>query len=428
MDRTPSSPRILIIGGGFAGAYCVSHLHRKLRPAEADITLVNRSNYFIFFPLLVEAGTGSLEPRHTVVSLRKFLKKTKIRTAEVTGIDLAARRVTAERSDGQPMHFDYDHLVFALGSVTRLPDVPGLREHGFELKSLADAVGLRDRAIELLELADACDDPERRKALLHMVIVGANFSGVELAGEFHVFMRHAARLYPNVSPDECGVTLVEREDRILPALDRSLADYAADHLRGRGVNIRLKQSVTAIGPESATIDNGDTLAAHTVVWTAGIAPNPLIARTGLPTDPRGYIRCERDLRVEGYDHVWAIGDSAVNKDADGHAYPATAQHAVRQGKHLAANLRAVLRGEPTRPCEITNMGSLAALGCRTAVAQVFGFRIAGFPAWFMWRTVYLMKIPGWGRRIRIALDWTINLIFSHEYVQLGLHRARSDDA
>lgn len=422
-DRRPT--RIVILGGGYGGAYCAQALQKRLRGSAAEVLLIDRHNYFVFYPLLIEAGTGSLEPRHAVVPIRAFLsKKTEFRMAEVLGVDFDHRSVTCRLiGAAESEQLPYDHLVLSLGSVTRLPEVPGLREHGREIKSLTDAVALRDRAITMLELANATADAARRRELLHFVVVGGNFTGVEVAGEFDVFLRHASRQYRHVREDECRITLIELSDRILQALGDDLSAFAERHLRRRGVDIRLETTVTAVEPERVTLSSGQTLAAHTLIWCAGIEPNPLIKDLGLPVDDRGYIRCDRDLRVEGMQCVWAIGDGAVNCDGLGQAYPASAQHAVRQGVHLARNLAAVLRGAPAKPCDIKSKGAIAALGCRTGVAEVFGLQLSGFAAWWLWRTVYLMKMPTLARKVRVALDWTIDLIFSRDYVQLGVHRA-----
>jgi NADH dehydrogenase len=416
-----AAPRIVIVGGGFGGAYCAQALERRLRAGEAEILLLDRNNYFVFHPLLVEAGTGSLEPRHAVVSIRAFLKRARFVMGEVVGVDFDTRRLSYLPPGGEsPLQLPYDHLVLAPGSVTRLPDVPGLRERGFEMKRLGDAVRLRDPAIRQLERADASGDPRARRRMLHFVVVGGNFTGVEVAGEFRVFLRRASRRYQAVDPDDVRVTLVELGSRILPVLDEGLAAYASDRMRSCGTRIELGLSVARIDAESVTLTNGQTLESETVIWCAGIAPSPLVERLALPRDSRGYLLCERDLRVVGRADVWAIGDSAVNPGPDGAPYPATAQHAVRQATHLAGNLASVLRGRPTRPCDIRSPGELAALGCRTAVARVFGIRLAGFPAWFLWRTVYLLKMPGLARKVRVALDWSMDLIFAKEAVQLGL--------
>jgi NADH dehydrogenase len=416
-------PRIVIVGGGFGGAYCAQKLEGLLRPGEADVVLLDRNNYFIFYPLLVEAGTGSLEPRHAVVSIRAFLDRTKYVMADVVTVDHDRREVVARLPDAhQQLRIEYDHLVLTPGSVTRLPDVAGLKEHGFEIKSLADAVQLRDHAIRQLERADAIDDQQLRRQLLHIVVVGANFTGVEVAGEFQVFLQRAARRFANVQRDDIKVTLVEIGPRILPALDSDLAEYATERMMRRGMVVRLGTSVDRVEADRAVLSDGTALATETVIWCAGIAPSPLVERLGVPVDDRGYILCDRELRVQGSDHVWAIGDSAVNPDPEGRPYPATAQHAVQQGQYLARNLVRVLRDRPPLPCDIRSKGALAALGCRTGVAKVFGFKVSGFPAWFLWRTVYLMKMPGLARRLRIALDWTMDLMFPKDIVQLGLSR------
>lgn len=414
-------PRIVIVGGGFAGAYCAQKLERLLRPNEAEVVLLDRNNYFLFYPLLVEAGTGSVEPRHAVVSIRDFLRRTRFIMANVTDVDLDRRRVVLRLADDGPVdRLDYDHLVLAPGSVTRLPDVPGLTRFGFEMKSLSDAVLLRDHAIRQLELADAADDPRRRRALLHLVVVGGNYTGVEVAGELQVFLARASRQYRRVDPGDIRLTLVELGRRILPTLDPELSQYALEQLERRGVRVELGTTVTRIDANRAALDDGRVLDTETVIWCAGIAPSPLTERLALPTDSCGYLLCRPDLRVEGRDEVWAVGDSAVNTDAHGIPYPATAQHAVRQGRQLARNLTRVLRGDEPQPCRITSNGTLAALGCRTGVAKVFGVKLSGFPAWFLWRSVYLLKMPGLARRLRVALDWTADLLFPSNTVQLGL--------
>jgi NADH dehydrogenase len=295
-------------------------------------------------------------------------------------------------------------------------------EHGLEMKSLADAVGLRDRAIRLLETAAATVDAGARRAILHLVVVGANFTGAEVAGEIEAFMRGAVKQYRNLSRDEMRVTLVERSSRILGALDEELAEYATRKMRDRGIDVRLNESVVAMNAESATLASGEKLATRTVVWAAGIQPPAILAKTELPRDERGYLVCERDLRVKGFANVWGIGDCAVNTDAQGKAYPATAQHGVREGVGAARNIARVIRGQPAMPCDIKSQGSLAALGCRTGVATIFGIKFSGFAAWWLWRTVYLLKMPGLARKVRIALDWTLELLFRRDYVQLGVHR------
>ncbi len=428
-DDTANSsnrPRIVILGGGYGGAYCAQALKRRLRGVDAEVLLIDRNNYFVFFPLLVEAGTGSLEPRHAVVPVRDFVRGGEFRMAEVRDVDVARQRVAYRLiGDDEDRTVAYDHLVLSLGSVTRLPPVPGLREHGFQMKSLGDAVALRDRAIQLLELANASDATRRDPGLLHFVVVGGNFTGAEVAGEFEMFLKNASRRYPHVRREDCRFTLIELSDRILRSLGGDLSDFAMRHLSRRKIDIMLETSIREVHADHVVLDSGHRLDTRTVIWCAGIEPNPLIAGLGLPCDEHGYILCERDLRVKGFENLWAIGDGAVNTDAKGQAYPATAQHATRQGAHAARNIASVLKGRSTTPCELANRGTLAALGCRTGVAKVFGFRISGFAAWWLWRTVYLLKMPRLSRKVRVALDWTIDMVFSRDYVQLGVHRSDS---
>jgi NADH dehydrogenase len=412
----------VIVGGGFAGAWCARRLaHRGGKAVE--VILLDRRNHLLFYPLLVEAGTGSLEPRHTVVPLRSLIGRARFVMAEVLGADPGGRtlryRVAGEE---ESRCMEFDHLVVCPGSVTHLPPVEGLEEHAFLLKTLQDAVTLRDRAIELLERAAATEDSARRRRLLHWVVVGGSFTGVEVAGEFLELLQRGARRYPELDEAEVRVTLVEMADRLLPALDAGLARYAAEQLRNRGIELRLDESAAAIGPDRVRLNGGDVLFTETVVWTAGIGPSPLVAEMGLPTDEGGWIRCREDLRVEGLDHVWGLGDAAVNPDPSGRPYPPTAQHAVRQGVHAARNILAVIRGSTPTPFDYRALGTLVPLGYHTAVAELRGLRFGGFAAWFLWRTVYLWKMPTWRRRIRIALDWTVDLVAGHDLVQLGLAR------
>ena len=413
---------VVIIGGGFAGAYCAQRLERLLGAQAHNVLLLDRNNYLTFSPLLIEAGTGSLEPRHAVVSIRSFLRRARFAMGNVTAIDFANKTVTYQPAeDGQTRTAPYEHLVLAPGSITLLPGVPGLTEFGFEMKSLTDAVALRDRAIWMLEAADGEPDPQMRAGMLHFVVAGGSFTGVEVAGEFDTFLHQASRRYHNIAPGECRITLVERGDRILPALDRDLAEYAAQRLRARKVDLVLNTTIGRVERDHILLHDGRRIDTHTVIWCAGIAPCPLVRTLDLPKDTRGYILCEPDLRVKGTTDVWGIGDCAVNTDPTGQAYPATAQHAIREGIAAADNIAAVLGGRPTRPFVYKSRGSLAPLGCRTAVAKIGPIKLSGLTAWFLWRTVYLLKMPGLARKLRVALDWTLDWFFHRDYVQLGVH-------
>lgn len=424
MSRRRDLPHIVIVGGGFAGAYCARALEKRLQRNEARITLVNRSNYFVFTPLLVEAGTGALEPRHSVVPLRRFLRRSKLRMAEISNVDLTRRQVSLRNFDDSATDISYDHLVLALGSITRMPDVPGLHQHGFGMKSLADAIALRDRAIGLLELANETEDPHRRQALLTFVVVGGNFNGIEVAGEFNEFLTAATRLYKNIQRSDIRIVVVDHESRVLHALDEELSRYASERLRQRGVELRLEDTVTRIEERAAVLKEGGTIPACTVIWTAGVAPNPLLSKLDIACDKRGYVLCEPDLRVKGQDNLWGIGDCAVNPDPQGNPYPATAQHAIQEGRQAAANIVRVMRGQATQPLVYRSRGMMAPLGQHQGVARVFGWKIAGLPAWFLWRTFYLLKMPGLSRSLRVVMDWTLDWFFHRDYVQLGLHGPR----
>jgi NADH:ubiquinone reductase (H+-translocating) len=414
--------RIVIVGGGFGGAYAAQTLAKKA-PRDTEVVLIDRQNFLLFYPLLIEAGVGQLEPRHVTVPIRKFLgKRATFVMADVEQIDLQQEQITY-RVAGLlgPLLMHYDQLILAPGSITKLPSIPGLSEHAFELKSLQDSIEFRDRGIRLLEMANTVSDPDTRRALLRVVIVGANFSGVELAGEYHEFLTSQTHSYPNLSESDVEVVLVEYADRILPAIDADLARFARKNLESRGLVVHTKTSVTEVASDHAILTTGERVPTYTTVWTAGIAPSPLTRIIpGLPVNDRGYIICDRTTKVKDLENVWAVGDSAFIPTKDGKPHAATAQNASRQGPLAAANVLRKMRSEPLKEFNFNEIGSLAAIGCRTAVARVFGIKVSGLLAWFMFRTVYVMKMPSWSRRVRILIDWTLSLFFRQEPVQLGV--------
>ena len=419
--------RVLILGGGFGGAYAAQKLVKALKGSEYDLTLVDRNNYLLFYPLLVEAGVGVLEPRHVVVPIRKFMPGADFRMAEVVGIDTDRREVKIQvTGHPRPEILNYDHLVIGLGSITRVPPIPGLAEHGFELKSLTDAISLRDRGIRLLELANTLASEADRRSLLRVIVVGGNFTGVELAGEYQAFLTEAAKQYSNVSPSEIEVRILELGERILPAVDGELAEWAVKTLTKRGLVIQTGNSVTEVGKDFAILKSGERLGTETVVWAAGIAPNPLLASIeSLPKNQRGYVECERDLRVKGFENIWGIGDSATVYDADGKPYPATAQTASRQGPLVARNILSVIQGQSTRTFAYKLVGSFAIIGHRNAAAEFMGLKFRGFVGWFLYRGTYLAKMPTFAMKVRLAFDWFLELVLPTEVVQLGVHRVKS---
>jgi NADH dehydrogenase len=427
-DLSGQRKRIIILGGGFAGAYAAKSVSKTSEASKCETVLIDRNNYLLFYPLLVEAGVGSIEARHVVVPTRKFLHRETFKMAEVTGIDLSARSVSFRVIGAetiQRLHFD--HLVIGLGSITRVPEITGLQEFGFMIKSLDDAIGLRDRAIRLLELANTIDDGAKRRDLLTCVTVGANYTGVEFAGEFHSFMLDASEAYPNVRKSEIGMVVIEYADRILSATTPKLANWCRETLEKRGITFHTGTSLSDVTSDYVITTKGERIATQTVVWAAGIAPNPLIGSVeGLPLNKHGYIDCNTDLSVKGLQGVWAIGDDATVLDPNGKPFAATAQTASRQGPLVMKNIDATLRGESTTEFNYKNLGAFAAIGRRQAAANVLGMQVTGFFGWAMYRATYLLKMPSLGMKIRLIADWTTEMVFKNEPVQLGVDRFRRE--
>lgn len=418
--------RIVIAGAGFAGAYAAQALRHLVRQRNADILVIDRQNYFIFFPLLVEAGTGSLEPRHAVVPLRHFLgREVRFRLGEVVAVDPERRQVRYRiTGDDEDTIAPFDHLLITTGSQTVQPPIPGLKDFALGMKSLGDSLLLRDRMVTMLELANTVSDEAERARLLHLVVIGGGFTGVETAGEFNEYLREATASFRNLKPNDIRVTLVDGGDRLLTAMPPHLSEYTERELRRRGVSVLLKRKAQAIEADRVLLDDGTVLQSSTVLWAAGVKPPDGLARFGLPLSPRGFIATRSDLRVEGYDNIWAAGDVATVPDADGKPYGPTAQVAMRMGPHVAGNIERALEGLPPLPFRYRNAGSLAAIGYRRAVADLFGITLTGFPAWFLWRTVYLLKMPTLPRKLRVAWDWTAELLFSRDVVQFGMPRSQ----
>ena len=421
---TSSKPRIVILGGGFGGGFAARELAK--RSDEFETVLIDRHNYLTFYPLMIEAGVGAIEPRHVVVPLRKLIRSCDLRVGEVTRVDLAANTVWY-RPVGQITEtpLTYDELVLAMGSVTRPPNVPGFAEYGYEMKTLTDAIELRDRGIQFLEMADSEPSAARRRELLTFLVVGGGFTGVELAGEFQAFLHDLLTDYHDVSPDDIRVILFEHGPQILPHYDDHLSEWTTKELTRRGVEIRHGESVTEIGEGYAVLSTGERISTHGVYWTAGIAPPPVLDQIpGLPRSERGYVQTNKDLSVVGLSNVWAMGDLAFVPDAGGKPYPTTAQVAFRQGPLLAKNLLRRRAGQPTQPFSFENMGAFAAIGHRKAAALVKGMRFHGFLGWLLYRGAYFTKFPGFATRLRLLADWTLELLLKSPPVQIGVHRHR----
>lgn len=413
-------PVIAIAGGGFAGTAVARRLERRLRASEAEIVLLSRDNYTLFTPMLPEVTSGELEVRHIVTPIRAQLRRTHFILSEVGAIDVEKRTVAYRHVlTGLSATLAYDHLVLALGSHTSTFGLPGVAEHVWALKTLADADALRNHLVWLLELADTISDLARRRRLLTVVVVGGGFTGVETAGEIHQLFAGALRFYHRLTLDELRIVLVEGGPALLAGLPPKMGEYSQRILKRRGIEVSTGDGVTSVDAEGVTLQSGRRIESETVVWSAGVAPSPTVAALGLPKTKRGALVTGPDMRVDGSPNVWALGDCAAIPDGAGGTYPQTAQHAIREGPHLADNVVRALRGLPTRPFRYRSLGMMAALGGRRAVAELPGHRVlTGFLAWFLWRTYYLARLPGLDRRVRVALDWTLELLFPRDIAEL----------
>jgi len=408
--------RIVIAGGGFGGFYAARALERLLPANSAKVTLVNEANFMLYTPLLPGAAGATLDPRHVVVPLRSQLRHTDLVIGEVTGGDPAASTLGVRRIDGEQIELSYDQLIVALGSVSRTLPIPGLAEHAIGFKSLSDATALRNRALSCMDIAESLEDPARRAEYLGFVFVGAGYAGVEGLAELQDFAAQAIDLYPRCRAQGMRWVLVEAKDRIMQEVPKGLSEFAARELRARGVEIRTETTVKEITGRDATLSDSERISARTVVWTAGVKPSPAVGKLGLPSDQSGRVLVDRTMRVEGYEHVWAIGDCAAVPDParKGQPCPPTAQHAIRQGRLVARNVAAMLGNGRVRPFKYHTKGVVAELGNTEAVALTLGLRWHGLPAWFIARTYHLLLMPGMGRKLRLLMDWNVALLFGRD--------------
>lgn len=423
MNGSGRPPRIVILGGGFAGVSVARRLEARLRPDEAEIVLVSRENFMLFTPMLPEVSSGELDVRHVVTPIRPLLRRARFVLADARSLDVENHTVElAHTLSGERETYRYDQIVLALGSTISTFGLPGVAEHVFALKTLEDAGILRNRFVWLLELADSLTDPLERARLLTIVVVGGGFTGVEAAGELVELFHSVLRFYPNVHRRDVRVILIEGGPVLLPGLPEKMGRYSADALRKRGVEIMTGDGVASADETSITLQSGARIDTRTIVWSAGVKPAATLADTPLPHSKRGAIEVGSDFRVPGFPNVWALGDCAAIPAPGGGIYPPTAQHAIREGPVLADNLVAVLRGAPTRPFAFTSLGMMASLGGRKAVAQLPGDRVlTGFLAWLLWRSYYLLRLPSLDRRLRVAFDWTLELIFPRDIAELRVY-------
>ncbi len=406
----PARGGTLVIGGGFAGSYVARLLGRR------GATIVSPENFMLYTPMLPEAASGTLEPRHVVVPLRVMCRYAELLLGHARTLDEERRIVGVETETGR---FDvgYENLVVALGAVPRTLPIDGLAKYGLGFKNLADAIHLRNHVLRRLEAADAVDDAELAAEHLTFVFVGAGYAGVEALAELSDLVRDALRYYPNLHTVAQRWVLVDAAPKILPEIPTRLGDYAARQLAARGVDIRVSTTLESVTERSATLSDGSAIPTRTLVWTAGVRANPLLGELGLPLDERGRLVVDPTLRVEGRERIWALGDCArvPNGAAGGEPDPPTSQHALRQARRLAKNLR----GEP-RPYRYRMLGQVATLGQHKGIAEVLGLRLRGFLGWFVTRTYHLYQLPLLTRKLRVVTDWTVSLFFRRDIVELSM--------
>ncbi len=413
--------RVLIAGGGFGGFYAARELQRALKPGDAQVTLVNDANFMLYTPLLPGAAGATLDPRHVVVPLRRMLRRTELRLGRVIGADPEHNQLHVQPLVGDRLTLQYDHLIVALGSISRIPAVPGLVEHAIGFKSISEAIALRNQVLRCLDIAETLDDEAEMREYLGFVFVGAGYAGLEGLAELQDFAVSALPLYPRCRAVGMRWLLLEARDRIMPEVPAGLGEFAARELRRRGIEIHTDTTLAEVTERAAIVADGTVVPARTLVWTAGVRPSPAVAELGLPLR-EGRIAVDDTMRVEGNPRVWAIGDAAAVPDParPGNPTPPTAQHAIRQGRLVARNVAAELTGRgQVRPFRFKTKGVVADLGRNKAVAITLGIRWRGFPAWLIARTYHLLLIPGFGHKLRLLLDWNVALVFGRDVSDLS---------
>jgi NADH:quinone reductase (non-electrogenic) len=417
--------RILILGGGFGGLYTALQLEKTIaHDPDVEVTMVNRDNFFLFTPMLHEVAAGDLDLANIVNPFRKMLQRVNFFNGDVESIDLNAKKVTVFHGNEHHHHdLEYDHLVLGLGSVTNFFRLPGLEERALTMKSLGDAIYLRNRMIANLEAADFECFPHQRQSLLTFVVAGGGFAGVETVASMNDFLRSAIKFYPHLHEDMLRVVLIHPGSVILPELGEKLGRYTQTKLAQRKVEILVNTRVDGVFDRGVKLTNGTMIESGTLVWTAGTSPHPILQTLPCETE-KGRIVVNEYMEVPGWPGVWALGDCAVVPDPkSGKPYPPTAQHALREGKVLGQNIIASIRGTQKKPFLFSILGLLASIGRRTGVANILGINFSGFIAWWLWRTIYLSKLPGFEKKVRVALDWTLDLLFAKDLVQFLTLRA-----
>ncbi|MGH9223311.1 MAG: NAD(P)/FAD-dependent oxidoreductase [Acidimicrobiales bacterium] len=418
----PDTTDVLIVGGGFGSAVAARALERAPGGADVHATLVAPDNFLLFSPILPEAASGTIEPRHAVIPLRELVQHTSVVAGRVEAIDLAGCLATVIDAGGHRREVSFKTLVLSPGSVPAIVPIPGLLEHAVGFKTLADAIWLRNRLLRQLEVADSEPDPAKRRPLLTFTFIGGGYAGVEALAELESLARDALLRYPRLQPSDFRWVLIEAQDTLLPGLDARLARYTERDLRKRGIDVYLSTRMESCEDKRIVVSDPTVppYVSETIVWTAGQRPSPLVAQLGLDLDERGRIPVDDHLRVVGGpDRVYALGDCAAVPDPDGGTCPATAQHALRQGRLCGFNVAADFSGGPGKPFTYRNRGLAVTLGRGRGTAQVKKFTFTGPLAWMMGRAYHLLMMPGLGRKARVVSDWTISLLFPRDVAQLG---------
>lgn len=426
--RPRKVPRILVLGGGYVGLFTALQIRKRMGRRDAAIVVVDPRSYMTYQPFLPEAAAGSIEPRHVVAPHRRLLRGSTVLSGRVTDLNHGARKATITPVEGEAYEVSYDHVVVALGAVARVLPIPGLAENGIGFKQIEEAIALRNQVLNKMDVAASTWDPDARRRMLTFTFVGGGFAGIEAIGEIEDMARAACKDFDSIRPEDLRFVLIEGTRRILPEVGDELGGYALEQLRRRGIEIKLNTFLNSAEGGHIVCSDGDEFDSDTLVWTAGVKANPVIADSDLPIDSHGRVRTLPTLQVVDEDGAvvegaWAAGDCAgvpdISTGEAGVYCGPTAQHAVRQARHLGDNLVRYLSGEAVTDYSHKNMGTVASLGLYKGVAQIQGIKFRGPLAWFMHRTYHMWAMPSFNRKARILLDWTTALIFNREMVALG---------
>ncbi|MBM0274755.1 NAD(P)/FAD-dependent oxidoreductase [Micromonospora tarensis] len=426
--------RILVVGAGHVGLYAALRLSKKLSSREAEVMVVDPQPHMTYQPFLPEAAAGNISPRHSVVPLRRELRRCKMVAGTVTRLEHARKVATVQPISGPAREITYDHVIVAPGSVSRTLPIPGLHEQGIGFKTIGEAIYLRNHVLDRLDVAAATPDPDVRRSALTFTFVGGGYAGIEALAEMEDMARDALRYYPELRQDEVRWVLVEATQRVLPEVDRDMGAYTVQQLMKRNMDIRLDTRLESCVDGVVKLSDGDSFRSDTIVWTAGVKPSPMLDATDLPRDDRRRVTCLPTLQVVDGDQIvegaWSAGDCAAVPDLTkepGNFCSPSAQHAVRQAARMADNIAAVIRGREPVNYKHKHVGSVASLGLHKGVAQVYGIKMTGWPAWVMHRTYHMSRIPSFNRKVRVVVDWSLAFFLKREVVALGqLHDPREE--